>query len=73
MAAGNDTFCPDERKTQDTYHIPLSLVVSKEIPPNLLLDTRRFGGIGLQFHNVDGAGTFWALLDIKADPLTFGK
>jgi len=28
---------------------------------------------GLQFHNVDGAGTFGTLLDIKADSLTLDE
>jgi hypothetical protein len=45
----------------------------KKIPPNPLRDERRFGGSGLQLHNVDGAGAFRALLDIKADLITLGK
>jgi len=47
--------------------------LKKKKPPNPPVDTWRFGGSGLQLHNVDGAGAFWALLYIKADLITLGK
>jgi hypothetical protein len=48
-------------------------VLAKKETAEPPVDTRGFGGSGLQLHNVDGAGAFRALLDIKADLITLGK